>query len=147
MAERTELLALCDGLLQPERFKDYCPNGLQVEGRHQVQSIASGVTASLAFIQSAIDAGADTLLVHHGLFWRNQTGAVTGWLKKRLALLLQHDINVLAYHLPLDAHLALGNNAQLAAHLGFRVDSTFGEQGLGFVGKPSIACENGRALA
>ena len=147
MAERTTLLALCDGLLQPERFKDYCPNGLQVEGRHQVQSIASGVTASLAFIQSAIDAGADTLLVHHGLFWRNQTGAVTGWLKKRLALLLQHDINLLAYHLPLDAHLALGNNAQLAAHLGFRVDSTFSEQGLGFVGKPSIACENGRALA
>jgi putative NIF3 family GTP cyclohydrolase 1 type 2 len=113
MVERTALLALTDGLLQPERFKDYCPNGLQVEGRPHVQSVASGVTASLAFIQSAIDAGADTLLVHHGLFWRNQTGAVTGWLKKRLALLLQHDINLLAYHLPLDAHPALGNNAQL----------------------------------
>lgn len=147
MVERTALLALTDGLLQPERFKDYCPNGLQVEGRPHIQSVASGVTASLAFIQSAIDAGADTLLVHHGLFWRNQTGAVTGWLKTRLALLLQHDINLLAYHLPLDAHPALGNNAQLAAHLGFRVDSMFGEQGLGFVGQAPIAFENGQALA
>ena len=147
MAERTALLALCDGLLQPERFKDYCPNGLQVEGRPQVQSIASGVTASLALIQAAIEAGADTLLVHHGLFWRNQTGTVTGWLKSRLALLLQHDINLLAYHLPLDAHPALGNNAQLATHLGFRVDGTFGEQGLGFVGQPQVSCERGQALA
>ena len=147
MVERTALLALTDGLLQPERFKDYCPNGLQVEGRPHVQSVASGVTASLAFIQSAIDAGADTLLVHHGLFWRNQTGAVTGWLKTRLALLLQHDINLLAYHLPLDAHPALGNNAQLATHLGFRVDGTFGEQGLGFVGQAPTAFEHGQALA
>ena len=147
MVERTALLALSNGLLQPERFKDYCPNGLQVEGRLQVQSVASGVTASLAFIQSAIDAGADTLLVHHGLFWRNQSGAVTGWLKQRLALLLQHDINLLAYHLPLDAHPALGNNAQLAAHLGFQVDSTFGEQGIGFVGRPHIDLENGQALS
>lgn len=147
MAERTALLALCDGLLQPERFKDYCPNGLQVEGRPQVQSIASGVTASLALIQAAIEAGADTLLVHHGLFWRNQTGTVTGWLKSRLALLLQHDINLLAYHLPLDAHPALGNNAQLATHLGFQVDGRFGEQGLGFVGQPQVSCESGQALA
>jgi putative NIF3 family GTP cyclohydrolase 1 type 2 len=93
MVERTALLALCHGLLKPEQFKDYCPNGLQVEGRPQIQTIASGVTASLAFIQAAIDAGADTLLVHHGLVWRNQTGSVTGWLKSRLALLLAHDIN------------------------------------------------------
>ena len=146
MVERTALLALTDGLLQPERFKDYCPNGLQVEGRPQVQSIASGVTASLALIQAAIEAGADTLLVHHGLFWRNQTGTVTGWLKSRLALLLQHDINLLAYHLPLDAHPALGNNAQLATHLGFRVDGRFGEQGLGFVGQAPTAFEHGQAL-
>ena len=147
MVERTALLALTDGLLQPERFKDYCPNGLQVEGRPQVQFIASGVTASLALIQAAIEAGADTLLVHHGLFWRNQTGTVTGWLKSRLALLLQHDINLLAYHLPLDAHPALGNNAQLATHLGFRVDGRFGEQGLGFVGQAPTAFEHGQALA
>ncbi len=146
MAQRTALLALCNGLLQPERFKDHCPNGLQVEGRAQIQSIASGVTASLAFIQSAIDAGADTLLVHHGLFWRNQSGTVTGWLKQRLALLLQNDINLLAYHLPLDAHPSLGNNAQLAAHLGFSIDCTFGDQGLGFVGSSSVSLEDAQAL-
>ena len=146
MVERTALLALCHGLLKPEQFKDYCPNGLQVEGRPQIQTIASGVTASLAFIQAAIDAGADTLLVHHGLFWRNQTGSVTGWLKSRLALLLAHDINLLAYHLPLDAHTSLGNNAQLAAHLGFLVDGTFGEQALGFVGQPQTPLENADAL-
>jgi dinuclear metal center YbgI/SA1388 family protein len=140
------LLALCDGLLQPGRFKDYCPNGLQVEGRPQVQSMVSGVTASLALIQSAIDAGADTLLVHHGLFWRNQTGAVTGWLKQRLALLLANDINLVAYHLPLDAHPTLGNNAQLAARLNFDIDTIFGEQGLGFVGKPTSTLENATAL-
>jgi dinuclear metal center YbgI/SA1388 family protein len=104
------------------------------------------VTASLAFIQAAIDAGADTLLVHHGLFWRNQTGSVTGWLKSRLALLLAHDINLLAYHLPLDAHASLGNNAQLAKHLGFLIGGTFGEQGLGFIGQPQIPIENGAAL-
>ena len=147
MAERTALLALCNGLLQPEHVKDYCPNGLQVEGRSQVQSVASGVTASLAFIQAAIEAGADTLLVHHGLFWRNQSGAVTGWLKQRLALLLHHDINVLAYHLPLDAHPSLGNNAQLAAHIGLHIDNTFGEQGIGFVGHPLTTLDNGQALA
>jgi len=146
MVERTALLALCDGLLKPEQFKDYCPNGLQVEGRPRIQTIASGVTASLAFIQTAIDAGADTLLVHHGLFWRNQSGSVTGWLKSRLALLLAHDINLLAYHLPLDAHASLGNNAQLANHVGFRVDGTFGEQGLGFIGQPQIPIENAAAL-
>ncbi len=146
MVERTTLLALCDGLLRPTQFKDYCPNGLQVEGQTQVHTIASGVTASFAFIEAAIDAGADTLLVHHGLFWRNQTGAVTGWLKQRLALLLANDINVLAYHLPLDAHPTLGNNAQLAAHLNFDIDTTFGEQGLGFVGKPKITLENSSAL-
>ena len=146
MVERTDLIALCHGLLKPEKFKDYCPNGLQVEGRPQIQSLASGVTVSLAFIQAAIDAGADTLLVHHGLFWRNQTGCVTGWLKQRLALLLAHDLNLLAYHLPLDAHASLGNNAQLAAHLGFRVDSTFGEQALGFVGQPQMPIENAQAL-
>ncbi len=107
MASRDQLLTLCNDMLQPAKFKDYCPNGLQVEGRAEVQKIVSGVTASRAFIEAAIDAGADTLLVHHGLFWRGHDGAVTGWLKQRLALLLAHDINLLAYHLPLDAHPAL----------------------------------------
>ena len=113
MTERSDLLAACDALLQPERFRDYGPNGLQVEGKQQVQKIVSGVTASLALIEAAVAAKADAIFVHHGLFWRGQDGCVTGWMKKRLALLLAHDINLLAYHLPLDAHPTLGNNAQL----------------------------------
>ena len=104
MTDRDQLLGLCNDLLQPAKFKDYCPNGLQVEGRLQVKKIVSGVTASLALIEAAIAAQADTLFVHHGLFWRGQDGRVTGWMKQRLALLLAHDINLLAYHLPLDAH-------------------------------------------
>ncbi|MEY4138697.1 MAG: hypothetical protein RLZZ371_879, partial [Pseudomonadota bacterium] len=112
MCERADFLQVLDTLLQPERFRDYGPNGLQVEGRARVGKIVSGVTASRALIEAAIAAGADTILVHHGLFWRGQDGRVTGWMKQRLALLLAHDINLFAYHLPLDAHPSLGNNAQ-----------------------------------
>ncbi|MEY4099971.1 MAG: hypothetical protein RL300_1142, partial [Pseudomonadota bacterium] len=111
MCERADFLQVLDTLLQPERFRDYGPNGLQVEGRARVGKIVSGVTASRALIEAAIAAGADTILVHHGLFWRGQDGRVTGWMKQRLALLLAHDINLFAYHLPLDAHPSLGNNA------------------------------------
>lgn len=100
-----------DALLQPERFKDYGPNGLQVEGKAELRKIVSGVTASLALIEAAVAAQADAIFVHHGLFWRGQDGRVTGWMKQRLALLLAHDINLYAYHLPLDAHPELGNNA------------------------------------
>ncbi len=135
MRERTELLTAFDALLQPERFKDYGPNGLQVEGRAQVGKIVSGVTASRALIEAAIEVGADTLLVHHGLFWRGQDGCVTGWMKQRLSLLLAHDINLFAYHLPLDAHPTLGNNAQLAQQLGWVTESHFGEQELGCLGQ------------
>lgn len=134
MASQQQLLQAFDGLLQPERFKDYGPNGLQVEGKPQVCRIVSGVTASRALIEAAVAAGADALFVHHGLFWRGQDGRVTGWMKQRLALLLAHDINLYAYHLPLDAHPELGNNAQLGARLGLRADSRFGEQDLGFLG-------------
>ncbi|HSV45913.1 MAG TPA: Nif3-like dinuclear metal center hexameric protein, partial [Ramlibacter sp.] len=101
MASRQQLLAAFDNLLQPERFRDYGPNGLQVEGKADVRSIVSGVTASLALIEAAVQAQADAILVHHGLFWRGHDGRVTGWLKRRLALLLEHDINLFAYHLPL----------------------------------------------
>lgn len=135
MTDRTQLLQTCDALLQPERFRDYGPNGLQVEGRTEVRKIVSGVTASRALIEAAIAAQADAILVHHGLFWRGQDGCVTGWMKQRLALLLAHDINLLAYHLPLDAHPELGNNAQLGRQLGLRVDARFGEQELGFLGE------------
>lgn len=132
---RQALLAAADALLQPERFRDYGPNGLQVEGRSEVRTIVSGVTASLALIESAAARGADTILVHHGLFWRGHDGRVTAWLKQRLACLLAHDINLLAYHLPLDAHPELGNNAQLARVLGLAGQACFGEQQLGWMGQ------------
>lgn len=135
MCERTEFLRALDELLQPERFRDYGPNGLQVEGRLQVGKVVSGVTASRALIEAAIAARADTIFVHHGLFWRGQDGCVTGWMKQRLALLLAHDINLFAYHLPLDAHPTLGNNAQLGRQLGLVVQSYFGEQELGCLGQ------------
>lgn len=133
-ADRQDLLQAFDALLQPTRFKDYGPNGLQVEGRGQVRKIVSGVTASRALIEAAIDAQADAIFVHHGLFWRGQDGCITGWMKQRLALLLAHDINLFAYHLPLDAHPALGNNAQLGLQLGLTATARFGEQDLGFLG-------------
>lgn len=135
MIHRQQLLTTFDTLLQSERFKDYGPNGLQVEGRAEVRKIVSGVTASRALIEAAIAARADAMFVHHGLFWRGQDGRVTGWMKQRLALLLQHDINLFAYHLPLDAHPELGNNAQLGLQLGLHTTGRFGEQELGFVGE------------
>ena len=134
MASRRHLLDAFDSLLDPGRFKDYGPNGLQVEGKPEVRLLVSGVTASLALLQAAVDAGADAVFVHHGLFWRGQDGRVTGWMKQRLALLLAHDINLFAYHLPLDAHPGLGNNAQLGAKLGLEADGRFGDQELGFIG-------------
>jgi dinuclear metal center YbgI/SA1388 family protein len=134
MTHRHDLLQAFDALLAPERFKDYGPNGLQVEGKGQIERIVSGVTASRALIEQAIAERADAIFVHHGLFWRGHDGRVTGWLKQRLALLLAHDINLFAYHLPLDAHPELGNNAQLGERLGLRADTRFGEQDLGFLG-------------
>lgn len=134
MAARTEIEGCLNQWLQPERFKDYGPNGLQVEGRAEIRRVVSGVTASLALIDAAIDAQADAILVHHGLFWRGQDGRLTGWLKTRVERLLGHGINLLAYHLPLDAHPEWGNNARWAARLGWRTDGRFGEQDLGFVG-------------
>lgn len=131
---RSKLLGAFDSLLQPEHFKDFGPNGLQVEGKSEIRKIVSGVTASLALIEAAVAAKADAIFVHHGLFWRGQTGAVTGWMKQRLALLLRHDINLYAYHLPLDAHPELGNNAQLGLKLGLTATSHFGGQNLGFLG-------------
>ncbi|WP_114968981.1 Nif3-like dinuclear metal center hexameric protein [Rhodoferax ferrireducens] len=135
MTDRTQLLQTFDALLQPERFRDYGPNGLQVEGAASVRKIVSGVTASRALIEAAIAAQANTIFVHHGLFWKGQDGRVTGWMKQRLALLLAHDINLFAYHLPLDAHPELGNNAQLGLQLGLKAQSRFGEQDLGFLGE------------
>ncbi|MDD2546309.1 MAG: Nif3-like dinuclear metal center hexameric protein, partial [Burkholderiaceae bacterium] len=97
---RQPLLQAFDVLLQPALFKDYGPNGLQVEGKPEIARIVSGVTASLALIEAAIAEQADAIFVHHGLFWRGQDGRVTGWMKQRLQRLLAHDINLFAYHLP-----------------------------------------------
>ena len=134
MADRVQVDDFLQQLLQPQAFKDYGPNGLQVEGGAEVRRVVSGVTASLAFIDAAIAAGADTLLVHHGLFWRGQDGRLTGWLGARVRRLMNAGINLYAYHLPLDAHADLGNNAQLGQRLGLVADARFGEQALGFIG-------------
>lgn len=116
---RQELEQWLEQNLKPSQFADYCPNGLQVEGSEQVQHIVCGVTATQALLEEAIARGADTLLVHHGWFWKNEDPRILGIKKKRLALALQHNLNIFGYHLPLDAHPQLGNNAQLAKVLGF----------------------------
>ena len=136
---QNQLTQAFNTLLTPERFKDYGPNGLQVEGKAQICKVVSGVTASLALIDAAIAAQADAIFVHHGLFWRGHDGRVLGWMKQRLAKLLAHDINLYAYHLPLDAHPELGNNAQLGKLLGFAPTGRFGEQDIGWLGTCSFA--------
>ncbi|MDR2328896.1 MAG: Nif3-like dinuclear metal center hexameric protein [Comamonas sp.] len=131
---RQDMLQAFDALLQPARFKDYGPNGLQVEGKAEIRKLVSGVTASRALIEAAIAAQADAIFVHHGLFWRGYDGRITGWMKQRIEVLIKHDINLFAYHLPLDAHPELGNNAQLGVQLGWQADARFGDQELGYIG-------------
>ena len=121
-------------LLQTGLFKDYCPNGLQVEGRAEVRRIATGVTASQQVLDEAIEWGADAILVHHGYFWRNEDATIVGIRKKRIAQLLRSDISLLTYHLPLDAHNELGNNAQLGKLLGLVEQGRFGEQNIAWLG-------------
>ncbi len=147
MTDAQQLTQAFDALLQPARFKDYGPNGLQVQGREQIRTLVSGVTASKALIEAAIDLKADGLFVHHGLFWRGQDGRVVGWMRDRLQLLLAHDLNVWAYHLPLDAHPEWGNNAQLAKVLGFETTGCFGDQDIGFLGHSFHHRASAQALA
>ncbi|MDP2759751.1 MAG: Nif3-like dinuclear metal center hexameric protein [Sideroxyarcus sp.] len=126
-----QLTDLCDYIeteLESSRFKDYCPNGLQVEGKPEAGRIATAVTASQAVLEAANNWGADAILVHHGYFWRDESAPITGIKKRRIAHLLRHDISLLAYHLPLDAHPLWGNNTQMAKHLGFVEQGRFGEQ-------------------
>jgi len=139
--ERDALEKHLASTLDINRFRDYCPNGLQVEGCEQIQYVVSGVTASFALIEAALEKGADTLLVHHGYFWKGEDPRVVGYRQKRLKMLLANNINLFAYHLPLDAHPQLGNNAQLGQLLGLQSDSRFGEQDLGWLGvtAPEIA--------
>lgn len=135
--KRDELARYLDETLETARFRDYCPNGLQVEGRAEVQRIVAGVTASQALIEAAIERRADALLVHHGWFWKGEDGRITGLRKARISRLLAHDINLFAYHLPLDSHAELGNNAQLAARLGWIAEARFGEQDIAWIGRPA----------
>lgn len=129
--DRIELELYLNNVMEIGRFKDYCPNGLQVEGRRKIEKIATGVTASLAFLERALEWGADAVLVHHGYFWRNEPPQITGRKYHRLKLLLANDLNLFAFHLPLDAQPQFGNNAQLGERLGLIADGQFGDQGLG----------------
>ena len=117
----SELNRYLTQLLQPERFSDYCPNGLQVEGKREVGKIVTGVTASLALLERAQSANADAILVHHGYFWRGESPLVTGIKMRRLKFLLANDLSLFAYHLPLDAHPKIGNNVMLGELLGLKI--------------------------
>lgn len=120
MASRTEILNTLTDWLSPDDFKDYCPNGLQVEGSAEIHRVISGVTASRALIDAAIEAEADMILVHHGYFWKGEDQAIRGMKRERIQRLLQNNINLVAYHLPLDDHPEMGNNRQLADVLNIR---------------------------
>jgi dinuclear metal center YbgI/SA1388 family protein len=139
--KREELVNYLDGLLTPGKFRDYCPNGLQVEGRSEVLRLVAGVTASQALVDAAVERQADAILVHHGWFWKGEDGRVTGIRRQRLGSLLANDINLLAYHLPLDAHPELGNNAQLASRLGWLPEGRFGEQDIAWLGSLAEPCD------
>lgn len=133
----SEIIALCEKTLEPECFRDYCPNGLQVEGATEVAKIVSGVTASQALVDVAIEQGAQAVLVHHGYFWKGENPQVVGMKRKRLKALLENDISLIAYHLPLDAHPEFGNNVQLAALLGLSVEEGMepgNERSIGLIG-------------
>lgn len=136
-----------DELLEVTRLRDYCPNGLQVEGRGELGKILCGVTASQALIDAAIDGNYDAVLVHHGYFWRGEDGRIVGIRRQRLGALLGADISLLAYHLPLDAHPILGNNAQLARLLGWEGQGHFGDQSLGWIGTPATPGERALTIA
>lgn len=139
MLALNELVEQLDTLLEPQAYKDYCPNGLQVEGRRQIRKVATAVTASQSILDQAVEAGVDALLVHHGYFWKNESPVVTGMKYRRLSTLIKHDISLLAYHLPLDAHGELGNNVKLASVLDWRIDDGLeagNPRSIGLVGAP-----------
>ncbi|MCG7589089.1 MULTISPECIES: Nif3-like dinuclear metal center hexameric protein [Halomonadaceae] len=134
MNHRDQLVAACDHQLRSAQFKDFTVNGLQIEGREQVRRVMSGVTACQALLDEAVAWQADMVLVHHGYFWKNEPVAITGMKQRRIKTLLANDINLLAYHLPLDAHAEMGNNAQLAKRMGWKVEGCLdGELGEGLL--------------
>ena len=117
-----QLAEWLDNTLQTQRFKDYCPNGIQVEGRDTIRHIITGVTASQALLDAAVQRNADAVIVHHGWFWKNENPVLKGSKRRRIATALQRKSKCIRFHLPLDAHPELGNNAQLAEKLGFEPD-------------------------
>lgn len=130
--QRDELIRYIDTFLEVDVYKDYAPNGLQIEGRPEIHKIITGVTACQALIDVAIEKKADAILVHHGYFWKSEPQQIIGFKQKRIKSLLQNDINLIGYHLPLDGHTELGNNAQLAKLWGLEVME---QDGLLFTGK------------
>jgi dinuclear metal center YbgI/SA1388 family protein len=149
-APLTDIIAELDRLLEPGRFEDYCPNGLQVPGREEVATVVTGVSAHLELFERAAAEGADLLLVHHGTFWNSEPRALDVARKRRLKTLFNADMGLAAYHLPLDAHPELGNNALLARALGARSLDPFAEhhgQAIGFVGTLGEDGEDGLAAA
>ncbi len=139
----SKLCEFCDDFLRVSEFSDYCPNGLQVEANPVVENIVCGVTASQALIEAAIEAGADTLIVHHGYFWKGEAQPITGVKGRRIGALIRNRINLLAYHLPLDAHPEVGNNAQLARVMQWPLAERFGEQDLVVEGRLAQPLELG----
>tara|TARA_B100000686_G_scaffold189824_1_gene196477 strand:- start:200 stop:946 length:747 start_codon:yes stop_codon:yes gene_type:complete len=129
-----QLESYLDILLNISHFSDYCPNGLQVEGRSEIKKIVSGVTASLELLHAAIDENADAIVVHHGYFWRGENPCLVGIKRRRIELLLANKVSLFAYHLPLDAHPTIGNNAQLGKKFSFIEDGRFGEQNIAMYG-------------
>ena len=119
--QRSQFEHILTELLQPERIKDFCPNGLQVQGNSTISKVVTGVTASQALLNAAVEKGADTILVHHGYFWKNEPYNITGIKYNRIKTLLDNNINLFAYHLPLDIHELLGNNVQLAKRLDINI--------------------------
>lgn len=147
VATLPELIAYLDGLLDPAAFDDYCPNGLQVPGKSDVRTVATGVSAHGPLIDQAVAAGADLVLVHHGLFWRGDPLGITPILHRRLKPLIENDIALAAYHLPLDAHLEHGNNALLSDALGLVDRAQFVEIGVvGTLPEPLDAATFGARL-
>ena len=125
--QRGELLSHLDEFLQAGMFRDYAPNGLQVEGRTEIRRILLGVSASRSLVEEAVSQKVDAILVHHGWFWRGEPAPVVGMKRERLAPLLANDINLIAYHLPLDAHPTVGNNAELGRLLDLTVTARAGD--------------------
>ncbi|MGH8504020.1 MAG: Nif3-like dinuclear metal center hexameric protein [Gammaproteobacteria bacterium] len=134
MTSLKELVSYTNRLLDIDAFNDYCPNGLQVEGRAEIERLVSGVTANRRLIEAATERGANALLVHHGYFWRGEDPRVTGVKRERLRRLLAADISLLAYHLPLDAHPEFGNNVQLARLLGLNIEGALNPHALPAIG-------------